>query len=70
MRERKTAQPTLQCPDCGNFTSRVKDSRPAIDGAVRRVRECRKCQTRFSSLEAFERTLPIKKALYVGSTVH
>lgn len=37
------------CPKCGGETS-VVDSRPYLDG-VRRRRECKECEYRFSTLE-------------------
>ena len=47
----------MKCPFCGNDDDRVLDSRPARDGAaVRRRRECAKCNGRFTTYEYVERT--------------
>jgi transcriptional regulator NrdR family protein len=40
----------LACPKCGNGSSSVVDSRPAIDG-IRRRRECGACTTRYTTIE-------------------
>ncbi|EKE25913.1 MAG: hypothetical protein ACD_5C00006G0001, partial [uncultured bacterium] len=38
------------CPFCGHSDTRVVDSRDTNDGkAIRRRRECEKCQARFST---------------------
>ncbi len=43
------------CPFCGYNETRVIDSRDTQDGkAVRRRRECEKCQARFSTYEEME----------------
>ncbi|NCV97772.1 MAG: transcriptional regulator NrdR, partial [Acidimicrobiia bacterium] len=40
----------MRCPSCGHDDSRVLDSRAAEDGAaVRRRRQCLKCETRFTT---------------------
>ncbi len=40
------------CPFCGNEDTQVKDSRPAEDGAaIRRRRQCGKCDARFTTFE-------------------
>ncbi len=47
----------MKCPFCGDDDDRVLDSRPARDGAaVRRRRECAKCNSRFTTYEYVERT--------------
>ncbi|HOF42883.1 MAG TPA: transcriptional regulator NrdR [Candidatus Moranbacteria bacterium] len=43
------------CPFCGNNDTKVIDSRDTNDGkAIRRRRECEKCQARFSTYEEME----------------
>lgn len=43
------------CPFCGHSDTRVVDSRDTNDGkAIRRRRECEKCQARFSTYEEME----------------
>jgi len=45
----------MRCPKCGEFETRVLDSRPTDDGfAIRRRRECMKCGFRFTTYERFE----------------
>lgn len=45
----------MVCPFCGYNETRVIDSRDTNDGkAVRRRRECEKCQARFSTYEEIE----------------
>ncbi|MDA8346216.1 MAG: transcriptional regulator NrdR [Thermaerobacter sp.] len=45
----------MRCPACGYADSRVLDSRPAQDGAaIRRRRECPRCQRRFTTYERLE----------------
>ncbi len=49
----------MRCPYCGHRDSKVIDSRPTDDGeAIRRRRECTKCEERFTTYEKVE-TLPI-----------
>ncbi len=49
----------MRCPYCGQQDSKVIDSRPTEDGeAIRRRRECSKCEGRFTTYEKIE-TLPI-----------
>lgn len=49
----------MRCLFCGHNESRVIDSRPADDGnAIRRRRECAKCQKRFTTYEKVE-VLPL-----------
>ena len=46
----------LHCPFCHNDDSRVIDSRIAEEGnAIRRRRECTKCNKRFTTIEPFSR---------------
>ena len=46
----------MKCPFCGNYESKVIDSRPAEEGAsIRRRRECLSCQKRFTTYELVER---------------
>lgn len=43
------------CPFCGHVDTKVVDSRDTNDGrAIRRRRECEKCQSRFSTYEEME----------------
>jgi transcriptional repressor NrdR len=54
----------LKCPFCGYLDSRVLESRPTDDvSAVRRRRECPKCNRRFTTYERIEETplLVVKK---------
>ncbi|MBQ8448636.1 MAG: transcriptional repressor NrdR [Clostridia bacterium] len=54
----------MKCPKCGYNKSEVIDSRPADEGAsIRRRRECRSCQNRFTTYETVEKLplLVIKK---------
>lgn len=45
----------MVCPFCGHDDTRVVDSRDTNDGrAIRRRRECEKCQSRFSTYEEME----------------
>ncbi len=45
----------MRCPNCQNEDTKVLDSRPVDDGdAIRRRRECEKCQFRFSTYEEIE----------------
>ena len=48
----------MKCIYCNCTESRVVDSRPTEDGAIRRRRECMKCQRRFTTYEVVE-SLPI-----------
>lgn len=42
----------MRCPFCGHHDSRVLDSRPAEEGgAIRRRRECPRCERRFTTFE-------------------
>lgn len=45
----------MVCPFCGHDETKVVDSRDTNDGrAIRRRRECEKCQARFSTYEEME----------------
>ena len=49
----------MRCPFCGDFDSKVVDSRRSEDGgSIRRRRECIACQRRFTTYETVE-NLPI-----------
>ncbi len=49
----------MRCPYCGHTDSKVIDSRPTDEGeAIRRRRECTRCEERFTTYEKVE-TLPI-----------
>lgn len=42
----------MRCPVCGHEESKVLDSRPVLEGrAIRRRRECQKCERRFTTYE-------------------
>ncbi len=53
----------MKCIYCNCTESRVVDSRPTEDGAIRRRRECEGCQRRFTTYEKIEMlpTVVIKK---------
>lgn len=45
----------MKCPYCGYMESKVVDSRPTSEGeAIRRRRECIKCENRFTTYENIE----------------
>lgn len=45
----------MRCPKCAHDDTSVLDSRPSNEGlAIRRRRECNKCDFRFSTLEQME----------------
>ncbi|MDX1619693.1 MAG: transcriptional regulator NrdR [Nitriliruptorales bacterium] len=45
----------MRCPSCGADDDRVVDSRPAAGGeAIRRRRECSRCERRFTTFERME----------------
>ena len=48
----------MRCPYCGDQESKVVDSRHSEDNAIRRRRECMRCQRRFTTYEIVE-ILPI-----------
>lgn len=54
----------MKCPECGHEEDKVVDSRPSQDGqAVRRRRECLKCQNRYTTYEYIEhRQLTVLKS--------
>jgi len=48
----------MKCPFCENLDTKVIDSRPTEEGqAVRRRRECDKCNKRFTTYEKIEQML-------------
>ncbi len=50
----------MKCPFCGNLTDKVIDSRSTKEGdAIRRRRECLKCEKRFTSYERVEDIFPV-----------
>ncbi len=54
----------MKCPFCGHMEDKVIDSRPTEEGsAIRRRRECIKCNSRFTTYEKIEDTplMVIKK---------
>lgn len=44
----------MKCPNCGVTDSKVIDSRPTENAAIRRRRECQACKTRFTTYEVLE----------------
>lgn len=49
----------MRCPYCGHNEDRVLDTREQKDGeAIRRRRECLKCKSRFSTVEALSLVFP------------
>jgi len=47
----------MKCPACGHRETKVVDSRISGDGcAIRRRRECLKCEKRFTTYEYIEQT--------------
>lgn len=45
----------MRCPNCQNVDTKVSDSRPVDEGsAIRRRRQCEKCEFRFSTYEEME----------------
>ena len=45
----------MKCPFCGEYDTRVIDSRPADENmSIRRRRQCDKCQKRFTTYEKVE----------------
>lgn len=52
----------MQCPFCGCEELKVTDSRNAVDAnAIRRRRECLKCNRRFTTFEMLELTMQVRK---------
>ena len=52
----------MRCPFCGHVEDKVVDSRSTKDGgAIRRRRECLKCNRRYTTYEQIEQTLPLIK---------
>jgi len=50
----------MKCPFCHDLENKVIDSRlTRDDGAIRRRRECGKCDRRFTTYERVEETLPL-----------
>ena len=56
----------MRCPYCGDQESKVVDSRHSEDNAIRRRRECMRCQRRFTTYEIVE-DLPITVVKRGGS---
>ena len=56
----------VRCPYCGDQESKVVDSRHSEDNAIRRRRECMRCQRRFTTYEIVEE-LPITVVKRTGS---
>lgn len=48
----------MKCPFCGKDNTKVIDSRPTEDGAIRRRRQCENCGRRFTTYEKVE-TMPM-----------
>lgn len=44
----------MKCPFCNSEDTKVVDSRTALDGSIKRRRECINCQKRFTTYERFE----------------
>ena len=50
----------MKCPACGSTDTRVVDSRRTKDGnAIRRRRECERCERRFTTYERLEEVFPL-----------
>jgi len=50
----------MKCPFCGHLEDKVIDSRATKEGnAIRRRRECLKCEKRFTSYERVEDLMPM-----------
>jgi len=50
----------MKCPFCGEFETKVVDSRLSKEGdLIRRRRECLKCSKRFTTFERFELSMPL-----------
>lgn len=48
----------MKCPFCGKDNTKVIDSRPTEDAAIRRRRQCESCGRRFTTYEKVE-TMPM-----------
>ena len=48
----------MKCPFCGKDNTKVIDSRPTADSAIRRRRQCEECGKRFTTYEKLE-TMPL-----------
>jgi len=60
----------VRCPFCAEDEDKVIDSRPGEDGsAIRRRRECLKCEKRFTTYERVERTARLMVVKRDGSRV-
>lgn len=55
--------PGMVCPACKSESTRVRDSRPAEAGTIRRRRRCLACQKRFTTYEVVSESLPSPKAV-------
>lgn len=54
----------MRCPFCKHEELKVTDSRDAAESnAIRRRRECLKCQKRFTTFETIELTIQVRKRL-------
>ena len=62
----KESDSFVRCPYCGDQESKVVDSRHSEDNAIRRRRECMRCQRRFTTYEIVE-ILPITVVKRDGS---
>ena len=52
----------MKCPFCNFEESKVTDSRMAMDGqAIKRRRECLKCNQRFTTFETIDLTVQVQK---------
>lgn len=52
----------MKCPFCGHEELKVTDSRNTVDtNAIRRRRECLKCNRRFTTFETVELTIQVHK---------
>ncbi len=58
----------MRCPFCSHDESKVIDSRTSPDMAIRRRRECLRCERRFTTYERIEES-PIKVIKKDGSRV-
>lgn len=46
----------MKCPFCGTADTGVLESRSLEDGSIRRRRECKKCEKRFTTLEQVKKS--------------